>query len=306
MRKILIIILLLAGILQPAIIRAQQVYTVENTPAAHLQNKQFYTTDPENILTPQAKDSINALLYRLDHQKNVESAVVVLPKIKGNDCFHFAYNLYNRWGIGRKDKGNKGVMVLLVTDERCVQIVTGQGLEGDLPDAICKRIQSRYMIPHLRNGNWSEGIVAGVQAICNHLNGIPDEHTDDEAKEDTNVGIILMLVGGFILVIILISISAVMAANKCPKCGKHKLQRINSQTVHRRGGIKTEDITYQCLNCGHIIVRRQNSYDEHFRGNGGNGPVIFGGGGFGGRSGGFSGGSYGGGFSAGGGAGSRF
>lgn len=57
-------------------------------------------------------------------------------------------------------------------------------------------------------------------------------------------------------------------------------------------------------NCGHKVVRRQQSYDENYRGGGGGGPVIFGGGGFGSGGGGFSGGSFGGGM--GGGRRSRF
>ena len=64
-----------------------------------------------------------------------------------------------------------------------------------------------------------------------------------------------------------------------------------------------------CRNCGHTIIRRQQSYDNdyHHRGGGGGGPFIggFGGGSFGG-GGGFSGGSFGGGMGGGGGAGSRF
>ena len=37
-------------------------------------------------------------------------------------------------------------------DQRCIQCYTGYGLEGDLPDAICKRIQTRDMIPYLKDG----------------------------------------------------------------------------------------------------------------------------------------------------------
>ena len=99
------------------------------------------------------------------------------------------------------------------------------------------------------------------------------------------------------------------AASKCPQCGQHKLQRSNSVLVSRHNGVRTEDVTYTCRNCGHKVVRRQQSYDENYRAGGGGGPVIFGGG-FGrgsfGGGGGFSGGSFGGGMGGGGGAGSRF
>ena len=50
-------------------------------------------------------------------------------------------------GVGQKERDN-GLVILLSTDERCVQFATGYGLEGILPDAICKRIQNRYMLPY--------------------------------------------------------------------------------------------------------------------------------------------------------------
>lgn len=97
--------------------------------------------------------------------------------------------------------------------------------------------------------------------------------------------------------------------SRCPNCGKHQLQRSGSRVVSRINGVKTEDVTYTCRNCGHTIIRRQQSYDNdyHHRGGGGGGPFIggFGGGSFGG-GGGFGGGSFGGGMGGGGGAGSRF
>ncbi len=106
----------------------------------------------------------------------------------------------------------------------------------------------------------------------------------------------------------LTSLWAIWISTKCPKCGKHKLQRSSTQLISKRNGVKTEDVIYTCMNCGHSIVRRQQSYDDNYRGGGGSGgPFIggFGGGSFGG-GGGFSGGSFGGGSGGGGGAGSRF
>lgn len=298
------------ALLAPAV-WAQKEYSVKDVPKVHLQNKFAYTCDPEQILAASARDSIDAMLYRLEQTKGVQSAVVVLPAIEGGDCFDFAYRLHNEWGVGNRDRGNKGVVILLVTGERCIQFVTSQGLEGDLPDAICKRLQTRYMTPLLKHDKWSEGMVAGVEAMCNHLSGMTDEAAamDEEEKEERATGLTFIFLGvGFILLGMVVAIIAIRKANQCPRCGKHTLQRSSVRLLYRRGGIKAEEVTYTCRECGCEVHRRQNSYDEHFRGGSGSGPVIFGGsgGGFGGGSGGFSGGSFGGGFSAGGGAGSRF
>ena len=222
----------------------EKVYTVDNLPKVHLQNKMQYVCNPAGILSQAACDSIDSMLYALEQQTGIETVVAVVPSIGEEDCFNFCHQLLNKWGVGKKDKNN-GLVILLVTDQRCIQFYTGYGLEGVLPDAICKRIQTRYMIPYLKDGN----------------------------------------------------------------CGKHQLQRSGSAVVSRINGVKTEDVTYTCRNCGHTIIRRQQSYDNdyHHRGGGGGGPFIggFGGGSFGG-GGGFGGGSFGGGMGGGGGAGSRF
>ena len=287
---------------------ARKVYTPQNLPNIHLQNKYRYLCDPEGIISPVATDSIDRMLYQLEQQTGIETVVAVVPSIGQTECFDFCHELLNSWGVGKKGKDN-GLVILLVTDQRCIQFYTGYGLEGPLPDAICKRIQTQEMIPYLRDGRWSEGMMAGIRATCARLDGSMenDSPTDEEGELGTALAIIL----AFILFGIAIVIVTVRRATRCPHCKKHALQRIDSQTISIRNGVKTEEVTYICRNCGHVVKRHEHHEQGNNRGRGGGGwggPVIFGGGGglFGGGGGGFSGGSFGGGSGGGGGAGSRF
>ena len=86
--------------------------------------------------------------------------MVAVEQIEGGDCFDFAYRLGQENGAGRKEKDN-GLVILLVTGERCIQFATGYGLEGVLPDAVCKKIQVRYMNKAFSQGNWDAGMLAG-------------------------------------------------------------------------------------------------------------------------------------------------
>ena len=280
-----------------------KVYTPDNLPKVHLQNKYRYLCDPEGILSSAATDSIDRMLYRLEQQTGIETVVAVVPSIGQAECFDFCHELLNSWGVGKKGKDN-GLVILLVTDQRCIQFYTGYGLEGVLPDAICKRIQVQAMIPYLKNGQWSEGMVVGIRATCARLDGSM-ENDSGTGEEDSLWPVFIVF--GFIIFSILIVSLAVRAASKCPKCGKHKLQRVSSQVVSIHNGVKTEEVTYLCRHCGHVVTRLERHGSDNYRGGRGGGPVIFGGGGFfGGGGGGFSGGSFGGGSGGGGGAGSRF
>lgn len=284
-------------------LQAQEIYTVKNIPKVHLQDKTRYVCNPAGILSAPACDEMDRMLYALEQQTGIETVVAAVPSIGSEDCFDFAHRLLNEWGVGKKEKNN-GLVILLVTDQRCIQFYTGYGLEGDLPDATCKRIQTRDMIPYLKDGNWDAGMTAGIRAVCARLDGSMENDTEEE--EDLSATGIFLLCFGIIGIGLFTVILAMRAATKCPNCGQHKLQRSGSKLVSRRNGVRTEDVTYTCRNCGHKVVRRQQSYDENYRGGGGSGPVIFGGGGFGSGGGGFSGGSFGGGMGGGGGAGSRF
>lgn len=285
-------------------LHAQEVYTTENIPKVHLQDRTRYVCNPAGILSKAASDSIDSMLYILEQQTGIETVVAVLPSIGQDDCFDFSHRLLNEWGVGKKEKNN-GLVILLVTDQRCIQFYTGYGLEGDLPDAICKRIQTKYMIPYLKDANWDIGMVAGISAVCKQLDG--SMANDTEEGNNLSLGSILLGLLGILGIALAVGIAAQRAATKCPNCGEHKLQRSGSVLLSRQNGMKTENVTYTCRNCGHKVVRRQQSYDENYRGGGGGGPIIFGGGGgFGSSGGGFSGGSFGGGMGGGGGAGSRF
>ena len=80
-------------------------------------------------------------------------AVVVLPRITDDyaDIRDFGYELFTEWGLGRKDQDN-GLLMLLITEpeQRAITIEVGYGLEGTLPDGLCKLIQTRTMIPLMK------------------------------------------------------------------------------------------------------------------------------------------------------------
>ena len=297
MRKLLFILSLLACLSLQA-----KEYTIKEIPMVHLQDRTRYVSNPDGILSASAVATMDNILYNLEQNTGIQTLVVAVTGIEGGDCFDFAYRLGKEMGVGQKGRDN-GLVILLSTDERCIQFATGYGLEGVLPDAICKRIQNRYMLEAFSQGDWDTGMVEGIRAVNGYLDGSMENIGSNEDEDMTP----LYIFGAFMLGGLGLFGWAVWNQNRCPKCKKHKIQRISSQVLSRANGFITEETTYLCQNCGHTFTRKTKSSDPNYRGPRSGGPTIFmGGGGFGGRGGGFNGGSFGGGSFGGGGAGSRF
>lgn len=143
-------------------------YTVESIPNAHIKNAKAFVSNPDAILSPSTEQQLNLLLDSLHTTTSAEIAVVAVNSIGDADIKPFATALFEHWGIGKKEKDN-GLLILFVLDQRKITFETGYGLEGILPDAICKRIQTQYMIPEFKIGDYNKGMLQGINAIYRRL-----------------------------------------------------------------------------------------------------------------------------------------
>lgn len=144
-----------------------QSYTVETVPNTKLLNNS-YVSNPDNIISEQSTGEINSILSSLESQTTAQVAVVLLNSIGDADIFDFAQELFNTWGIGQAKQDN-GLLILLVMDKRTVRLHTGYGLEGELPDVICKHIEIQKMVPYFKQGDYNTGILEGVREVAKIL-----------------------------------------------------------------------------------------------------------------------------------------
>ena len=293
--KRLLIILLSLTIWQAAEARA---YRTEDIPNVQVANRYRFTSNPDGILDEWAVAKIDSICYDLRHRGIAQTAVVAVREINTDDVFEFAYELFSKWGVG--SKSNSGIGILLVEEAREIRFVTGYGVEGVLPDAICKRIQTQYMLPYFRNGDYSRGMVAGLEAMRAVLNGseldagLSDDYYEegDEFAAVLITLFIIMVFGSMILVVIIDRVS-----RKCPNCKQLALQKDSARVISRDFGATTYEDTYVCTKCGTIVKRKRQDYDSNSNNRRGGGPIIMGGFGRGGSS--FGGSSFGGGWGGG-------
>jgi uncharacterized protein len=157
-RKIGLMFCLIVG---SGIGQAQKVYTVETVPNTKVANDS-YISDPEHLLRDSTVMRINTLLRGLENQTTVQVAVVMLPSVGEEQDFDFAQKLFERWGIGHAAKDN-GLLILFIQDQKKIRFHTGFGVEGTLPDVICKRIEMQHMVPFFKLGNVDDGMLGGIR-----------------------------------------------------------------------------------------------------------------------------------------------
>lgn len=314
---------LLAGLfiflLLPLQLLAVKDYTTGTVPNVRLQDRYNHVSNPDGIINSQDAQRINQLLQIVEDSLGIEVAVVAIEGIGDNDARMFATELFQHWGLGKKNKDN-GLLIQLVTEpsQRSVVFETGYGIEGILPDAICNRLQQRYMIPELKAGNYSAGMLKGVTALKDYLMASDYERGEMTGTNSNNNSpsmedsfFLWFIIAAMFIVPIgfIVFISYRKYRPKiCPKCGQKTFvyagQQIVQRATYQSEGLAVD--VYRCKNCGYTEKKNRTISKLHRTVP----PIIVGGsrrgGGFGGGFGGGGGGSWGGGRSGGGGSISRF
>ncbi|MEG2060455.1 MAG: TPM domain-containing protein [Alistipes sp.] len=302
MRKLLLLFLLLFS----TWCAVAGTYRVDDVPNVQRMDRTRYVSNPDAILAPEAVRSIDSMCQMLRDKGIAQVAVVAVEQIDGGDPFSFAIDLFKKWGVG-SEKNDNGLGILLVRDLHEIRFVTGGGLEGVLPDAICKRIQLKYMLPSFREDNYNAGMVAGIGALSQRLQGSElDLGMPDTQKDEMPAWAIFAIVCGFIVLPMGVVLLNYYRQKRCPRCHKLTLRQQSQQVLQVRPAYRLVEYTYVCSKCGCTVKRQaKNLRDDNFGGGVGGGTIIggrgFGGGGSLGGGGGFGGGSFGGG-----GAGSRW
>ncbi len=129
--------------------------------------------DQANILSASEKQQISAHILKLNEQAKAQIGVVIVPTTGQEDIFDFTMRVAEQWKLGSEKQDNGLLMVIAINDRR-IQIATGYGLEGILPDIVASRIIRNNITPYFKQNQFSQGIDAGLAEIENILNMDPE------------------------------------------------------------------------------------------------------------------------------------
>lgn len=197
MKKIFsIYILLLVGIVAYSQDSFDPESLLKQKPPAQLVN------DFTNTLTPDQKQSLENKLVAFNDSTSTQIAVVIIPSLNGNDIADFNVKLGRAWGVGGKEFSN-GVVLLIAKADRKLNIATGYGVEGALPDITSKHIIDDVIVPNFKGNDYYRGIEEGTDAIIKAVKGEYTAPVNNRKKGPSGSRIIFIII--MIIVFLIIS-----------------------------------------------------------------------------------------------------
>lgn len=126
---------------------------------------QGYVTDLAGVIDAGTRTKLTNLIQELKDKTGAEIAVVTVRTTQPETAFDYAMAIAEQWKPGAKGKDN-GVVFLVAVDDRELQILTGYGVEGALPDGKVGAIRDQLVVPAFRRGDYARGIADATTELA--------------------------------------------------------------------------------------------------------------------------------------------
>ena len=125
-----------------------------------------FILDQANLIAPQDKEQIRSLCDKLLQETRAPIIVVTIPSLaryRAQDIEVYARALFDNWGIGSQ-ANNSGMLLLVSLGDRKARIELGAAW-AHLQDNTAQMIMQEIIVPNFKQGNYSAGILQGVQGL---------------------------------------------------------------------------------------------------------------------------------------------
>ena len=130
-----------------------------------------YFNDYAQVVSTTVAGQLNQKLENFEKETSSQIVVAIFQKLETDSSLDdYCYRIFQNWKVGQKGKNNGAVLFVFVQDRK-MRIQTGYGLEGALPDALCKQIIDNELKPHFRNRDFDGGLSAGVNSMIKATRG---------------------------------------------------------------------------------------------------------------------------------------
>lgn len=123
-------------------------------------------TDLSATLQASQKAALESQLQDIEARTGSQIAVLLVPTTQPESIEQYSIRVVEAWKLGKKGVDN-GILLLVAKNDRKVRIEVGYGLEGQIPDALAKRLIDDLIAPQFKQGDFAAGLSSGVQGLAN-------------------------------------------------------------------------------------------------------------------------------------------
>ena len=165
--------------------------------------------DQANLLGPKIESALADLAYELKQKTGAEIAVLTVESTAPEDVFGYGMRVAEAWKLGEKGKDN-GLLLVVASQDRKLQFLTGYGLEGSLPDGRLGRIRDTTLVPAFRAGEYEAGIHRAMWEVATivaqesgvALTGVPEPAPMRRRAPDQGSPVMFLIIFFLFLLII--------------------------------------------------------------------------------------------------------
>ncbi len=174
---------------------------------------QNHFNDYAGVVTPSVARQLDAELTQFERDTSNQLVVAIYPRMQSDSSLEdYTVRVFEAWKVGQHGRDN-GAVLFIFTQQHRMRIATGYGLEGALPDAVCKRIIDDVIAPRLRAGDYDGGVSAGVQAMMAAAKG-EYRGTGRTARETQAPAGGLVGAGVFAFIVVLLVLRGIFGAGR--------------------------------------------------------------------------------------------
>lgn len=172
-----------------------------------------FVNDFARLLSDVEVATLETKLKNYQDSTSNQVVIVTTSSLNNYDIESYSYAIAKNWGIGQKEKNN-GILITVAPNERKMRIEVGYGLEGAIPDAVCKHIIREKMRPLFKNNLYFEGLDSATSNLIKYASG---EYKAEDIKEKQPKYVWWVV---FIVIIMLISFISKFSRTKNSALGR--------------------------------------------------------------------------------------
>lgn len=185
--RVLLLYFCLVAVWLCALPAGAKIWTADEVPMVHLQDRNRYVCDPEGLMSPSMRDSADVCFRRLQTECGIQTVFVVVDHVKDADCFRMAEDIGNHYGVGTK-KERRGLVIVLAVGDRRYFIAPGKGLEADLTDVECDDIARACIVRNMKVNDVDAAVLSTAKALYSKFKTGKAVVDGEEVGEDDDDG----------------------------------------------------------------------------------------------------------------------